>query len=452
MPSPFRRPIRAQAAAVLMALALVSAATASGTAASDNDGQAREPAQTTLLSRGLNGRPANADSGTAKVSADGNRIAFGSLASNLVRGDTRNTPDLFVFTRSTGEITLVTRGVNGAQADGASRVNDISSTGRFVAFDSTATNLVPNDTNGASDIFVRDLQRGRTERISVPAGGGQADNVSFRPAISANGRFVAFDSFASNMIPDDTSGGIDIFLRDRWEHTTTRVSVGINGVEQDGEADSPVISADGQTICYDTNSTNLVPGDVNGMGDVYCYNRATQTPELISASHDGSPTEAFSGVGGVSAHGRYVAFTTLSSNIVPGDTNGQADVFVRDRRTDTTVRVSVATNGTEGDLESFWPSISDDGKVVSFDSHATTLIPHDTNGKFDVFVHFIDSGVTRRVSVSSSGAQGNDATLVSNLSGDGRFAVFQTGATNLVPNDTNGHADVLLRGPVTPPG
>ena len=450
MLSTCRRASRTQRAAVAVAaLALVGAGASTGATAAGS--LALEPATTTLVSKGLNGRPANGDSGTAKVSADGNRVAFGSSASNLVRGDRNRMTDLFVLTRSTGDIRLVTRGVNGAPADGASRVNDISGTGRFLAYDSSATNLVPNDTNGVSDVFVRDLRQAGSERISVPSGGGQADNVSFRPAISANGRFVAFDSFATNMVPGDTSGGIDIFLRDRWENTTTRVSVGINGVEQDGEADSPVISADGRVVCYDTNSTNLVPGDVNGQGDVYCYNRVTATPELISVSYDGSPTDAFSGVGGVSANGRYVAFVSASSRIVEGDTNGEADVFVRDRRTDTTVRVSVASNGAEGDSQSFWPSISDDGRVVSFDSNATTLVPNDTNARFDVFVHFVDSGQTRRVSVSSSGAQGNDASLVSNLSGGGRFVVFQSGATNLVPRDTNGHADIFLRGALAVP-
>ena len=299
-----RRPDRSTRpwrAAVLMGLALVCAAPMAGAAPADHRDDARSHARTTLVSEGLLGRPANGDSGTAKLSANGNRVAFGSFAGNLVRHDTNESTDLFVLTRSTGEMTLLNRGVHGAQADAASRVNDLSRTGRFVAYDSGATNLVPGDTNGVYDIFVRDLKRWRSERISVPAEGGQADNVSFRPAISDNGRFVAFDSFATNMVPDDTSGGIDIFLRDRWKETTTRVSVGANGVEQDGEADSPVISADGRIICYNTNSTNLTPGDDNGgESDVYCYNRFTDTPELISVGLDGTAAELNSIVGGVS--------------------------------------------------------------------------------------------------------------------------------------------------------
>lgn len=435
--------------AVAVALALLTAGAA--TAAPDADRSGAAPGRTRLVSVGLGGSPGNGSSGSAKISTDGNRVAFGSSARNLVRGDDDGGSDLFVRTRSTGRTVLVDLGWDGEQSTGPSRVNELSRTGRYVAYDSAAADLVPNDTNDQYDIFVRDLRRQRSERVSVSSSGEQANSYSNLPAISSSGRFVAYTSYATNLVPDDTNGGLDVFLRDRREDTTTRVSEGEGGVQAAGESASAVISANGRVICYVSNADNLTPDEDNEYGGIFCVDRIAGVPELVSHTFDGSPIGYYPVLGGVSAGGRYVVFSSLADNIVADDTNEVADVFVRDLRTDTTRLVSVTSSGEQADAESFWPSISDDGAVVSFDSLASNLVGDDTNGKYDVYVHRLDTGRTRRASVSTAGAQGNLASLVSNLSGDGRFVVFNTGATNLVPGDTNGAADVLVRGPLRAP-
>ena len=436
---------------LLCSAAVVIPSAAAASAAQPRHSPAPAGAETVLISQGLRGRLANADSGTAKISENGNRVAFGSFASNLVRHDTNEITDLFLRTVSTGRTRLVTIGWDGEPVDGVSRVNDINPTGRFVAYDSIASNLAGHDTNTFYDVYVRDMTRQRSERISVPAGGGQGNHHSTRPAISDNGRFVAFDSYANNMIADDTNGGTDVFLRDRLQNTTTRVSVGPGGEQANGESANAVMSRTGRIICFDSGADNLASDDTNEGSDVYCYDRNTGVAELISQNTEGVAAEIGSVLGGVSGDGRFVVFTTRSPDIVPGDTNDVADIFVRDRVTDTTERVSVRSNGAQANGMTLWPSISDDGTVVAYDSEASNLVPHDTNGKFDVFVHFLDTGQTRRASVSSAGVQGELASMVSNLSGDGRYVVFQTGATTLFPDDTNDHADVVVRGPYANP-
>jgi Tol biopolymer transport system component len=254
-----------------------------------------------------------------------------------------------------------------------------------------ATNLVPGDTNGTGDVFVRDRQAGITERVSVGPGGVQGNRFSNGRALSPDGRFVAFNSLAANLVPGDTNGTFDVFVRDRDTGTTERVSVGPGGVQ----------------------------ADVGGA------------------------------LGALSADGRFVAFESLSSNLVPGDTNGTTDVFVRDRQTGTTRRISLGPGGVQGDGQSFGAQISADGRFVAFASNATNLAPGDTNGESDVFVRDRRTGTTLRASLGPGGVRGNGQSNNPGLSADGRFVAFLSFATNLVPGDTNDTQDVFLR--VLPP-
>jgi Tol biopolymer transport system component len=212
----------------------------------------------------------------------------------------------------------------------------ISADGRFVAFTSFATNLVPGDTNRRDDVFVRDRLTGTTELVSVDSAGNQGNRDSGSPAISADGRFVAFHSVATNLVPGDTGNMTDVFVRDRLTGTTQRVSVDSAGTEGNGASVEPAISGDGRFVAFYSFATNLVPGDTNGDGDVFVHDRQTGTTERVSVDSAGNQGSAISDgfrKVSISADGRVVAFVSVATNLVPGDTNGGSDAFVHDRQT-----------------------------------------------------------------------------------------------------------------------
>ncbi len=311
-----------------------------------------------------------------------------------------------------------------------------SADGRIVAFQSAAWNLVPGDTNGAWDVFVHDRQTGATERVSVDSVGGQANGDSFAAGISADGRFVAFTSLASNLVPGDTNDTHDVFVHDRQTGATERATVDSSGREGDGQSIGTALSADGRFVVFYSLATNLVPGDTNGLRDVFVRDRQSGTTERVSVNSSGVQGNADSGEGTISADGRFVAFDSLASNLVPFDGNASVDCFVRDRQTGTTERVSVDSSGHEADSFSDSPAIDAHGRVVAFSSHATNLVPGDTNGRYDVFVHDRQTGATERVSVDSSGGQAFGDSRVFGIDGNGRFVPFVSDADNLVPSDT----------------
>ncbi|HVM12600.1 MAG TPA: hypothetical protein VM638_09040 [Actinomycetota bacterium] len=284
---------------------------------------------------------------------------------------------------------------------------------------------------------------GRTERVSVPSDGGQADFVSFRPSISADGVRVAFQSSASNLVPGDTNGWGDIFVRDRKMNTTRRVSVSSDGSQANRTSTAPAISADGRYVAFISGATNLVPGDTSTAEDVFVHDLATARTERVSVSSEGAeanaPAVASDGnVPAISADGRYVTFVSAASNLVPGDSNELADVFIRDRILGATERVSAGIAGVDSNGASGQPSISADGRLVAFQSTATNLVEGDTNLWEDAFVRDRSTGTTERISVGAAGAQGNHRSGWPSISADGRHVAFQSFASNLVPNDTNG--------------
>jgi len=241
-------------------------------------------AQTTSrVSVSSGGTQSNDDSIEPSISADGRLIAFESLASNLVPGDTNNVRDIFVRDRQSGVTSRVSVGACGVQADAASEWASISSDGRHVAFESFASNLVPGDTNNTYDVFVRDLATGVTERVSVSSSGAQADGGSFEPSISSDGRFVAFSSVATNLVTGDTNNVRDIFVRDRVAGTTTRVNVATGGAQALGLiSTTPAISGDGRRVAFVSFASNLVHGDTNNTGDIFLRDRAAGTTTRVS--------------------------------------------------------------------------------------------------------------------------------------------------------------------------
>lgn len=321
----------------------------------------------------------------------------------------------------------------------------ISDDGRFVAFESDADNLVDADTNEVTDVFVRDRQTGTTSRVSVDSNGIEGDGGSLHPSISGDGRFVAFTSGASNLVAADTNGFWDVFVHDRQTGAVSRVSVAGNGIEGNHVSAAPSISSDGRYVAFFSAASNLVAGDNNSTIDVFVRDRQTGTTTRVSVASNGAEGDDSSmGSVAISGDGRFVAFYSLSRNLVAGDTNGTWDVFLHDRQTATTVRVSVDSSGAEGNGLSVDPSISGDGRFVAFDSAASNLVAGDTNGARDVFVYDRETGTTARVSLDSAGAEGGGGVL-SSISDDGRYVAFESLASNLVSGDTNGDWDVFVR-------
>jgi len=339
---------------------------------------------------------------------------------------------------------LISLALDGGEADGASFTPAISADGRYVAFASAASTLVAGDTNGTEDVFVYDRVARTTERVSLSSAGEQGNGDSYGPAISADGRYVAFTSSASSLTAGDDNSDLDIFVRDRVAHTTVLASVGPHGTMGDGPSVAPSISADGRLVAFESDAATLVPNDTNGTGDVFVHDIVTGLTRRLSVGGNGEETESPSFGPAISADGSSVAFESFSSRLVPGDTNGALDVFVADVPTGNISRVSLATDGGQADDRSYSPSISADGRIVAFASFANNLVPDDTNGLLDVFIRRRDQQTTTRLSVGPDGAPGDGLSFAPVVSADGALVVFSSEADNLVPDDSNGTRDVFL--------
>jgi Tol biopolymer transport system component len=394
---------------------------------------------TERVSVASDGTEGNAWSGPASLSSDGRFVAFDSEASNLVRDDTNSSQDIFVHDRSTGVTERVSVATDGGEANSGALDPSVSSDGRFVAFHSSASNLVPSDRNGSvTDIFVHDRSTGVTELVSVASDGGEGNSTALNPSLSSDGGLVAFRSDASNLVPGDTNNWHDIFVHDRSTGVTERASVASDGGQANLESLlSPSLSSDGRVAAFDSRANTLVPGDTNFMFDIFAHDRVTGKTERLSLASDGTQTNGSSLLPSLSSHGQVVAFMSGATDLVPGDTNGFDDIFVRDRVAGETERVSVASDGLQANSASVTPSLSADGRVVAFWSVAGNLVPADTNGVEDTFIHDRTTGATERVSVAS---------VVPSLSSDGRVVAFLS-LESLVPGDANGMRDVFVRGP-----
>ncbi|MCC6578802.1 MAG: PD40 domain-containing protein, partial [Phycisphaeraceae bacterium] len=374
------------------------------------------------------------------------------------------------------------RYVGNLNANGNSAIPLISDDGRIISFDSDASNLVPDDDNYDMDIFIYDRQTGQMSPLligngfayddisltSISASGaigyGFSDEAYARPGgwlnkasdgttgngpsyngqISGDGHSAGFFSYSSNLVPGDTNDAIDVFVRDFVTHQTIRVSVASDGTQANGISASGPLNYDGRFVTFISLATNLVPNDTNGVFDVFVYDRQTGQTQRVSVASDGTQANGGSVVSSISADGRFVVFSSAADNLVPNDTNGAKDLFVYDRTTGITQRVNVATDGTQGNANSYKAEISADGRYVAFISGADNLVPGDTNHVADAFVHDLVTGQTRRVSMASDGSQADgDSTYVS-ISADGRIVVFSSFANNLVPGDED-YSDIFVR-------
>jgi hypothetical protein len=411
----------------------------------------RWPGQTvraSVSSAGTEGnRPQNPSVSRPALSGDGRFVAFQSVASNLVSGDTNDREDVFVRDRATGQTTRVSVSSTGTEGNDFSGGPTISQDGRIVAFTSNASNLVDGDTNNAFDAFVYDRQTGQTTRVSVSSTGAQGNGDSFASGSSADGRFVAFTSMASNLVSGDTNAHRDVFVHDRETGQTTRVSVSSSGVQGDSDSFAGIASADGRFVAFFSTASNLVPDDTNGTTDVFVHDVQTGQTSRVSVSSGGAQANGFSFSPAISADGRFVAFTSDASDLAAGDATG-TDIFVHDRRTGQTSLVSADRTGVGGALFSDGAALSADGRFVSFFSFAP-LTSDDSNVHEDVFIRDRLTGETRRVSVGNDGAQGNGDSVEQSLSADGRFVAFASIASNLVSGDTNLTYDTFVVGGVS---
>lgn len=395
----------------------------------------------------------SSNSERGSVSPDGRFVAFSSDAVDLVPGDTNGQIDVFLHDNLTGQTSLVSIGLGGAPADGASRSPVVSQDGRFVAFQSLATNLVPSDTNGQLDIFLRDMTAGTTLRASVDSAGAQANDDSQTPSLSRNGRYVAFTSSASNLVSGDANGQTDVFVHDAQTHVTVRTSVDSGGVEGNAASRFPSLSGDGRYVAFASSASNLVVGDTNNATDAFVRDLIAQQTVRVSLTNAGAQsvggiTVTLNNGPAISADGRFVAFASDATDLVPGDTNGQRDIFVRDIQGGTTTLVSLASNGSQGNGTSFTVGISGDGRMVAFRSQASNLVAGDTNGTPDVFLRDVAAQTTELLSPGIGGNPANGPVDGSSsgpvLSDDGSDVGFSSDASNLVAGDTNAMRDYFV--------
>jgi len=351
-----------------------------------------------------NGEPANGNSFFPSISSNGQYVVFESAASDLTYGDTNGVDDIFLQDTSSGITGRVSEAAGPVEANADSYNPVISADGNFVVFESAADNLVVDDTNGFNDIFIRDLPHNTITRLSIPNAGGQSNGDSYDPDIDAYGRYVVFGSSASNLVSSDTNSVSDVFVRDLVAGTTTRISVSATapGVEN-GSSAKPAISPDasnspdGVIVAYESLAANMVYGDGNASLDVFtrkvtradlATGTAAGTTARVSVSGAGAEGSGDSHHADISNSGRFVTFRSLAINLISGDSNSAADVFIKDTATGAVSLVSRSANGdqTGSGTTSDNPSLNADGRYVAFSSDATSLVAGDTNGYSDTFM------------------------------------------------------------------
>lgn len=349
------------------------------------------------------------------VSADGRFVAFVSTRSDLVPNDSNGVPDVFLVDRMTGEVERVSVAGDGSQGNAESGLPDISADGRRVLFLSEASNLVAGDGNGRIDVFLRDRSAGTTQRISVASGGTEANGDSTAAALSGDGRRIAFASTANTLVGADGNGVADIFLRDLDAASTTRLSVSSAGVEANGASSEPSVNHDGGRVAFLSSASNLVAVDSNGVGaDLFVRDVGAASTRIGSLNDAAAvtPTQAIdSAYPGISGDGRYVAFAS-SAAYVAGDAAGLRDLFRTDLDSNTTVRVSLADDEQVPNAAAAprrGRGISFDGQRLLFASAAGNLVAGDGNGVDDLFLRDVVAGSTRRLSLRADGSDSASA-------------------------------------------
>lgn len=381
----------------------------------------------------------------ASTNRDGTLMVFTSTGDDLVPGDTNGLPDVFLRDRRAGTIERLSERLGGGDASSFSGGAHISADGRYAVFESHASDLVPGDTNGAIDVFRVDLASRTIELVSVDAFRRPANGASGTAFVSADGNFVVFSSVATNLVAADTNGVEDVFLRDMRAGTTMLASVGARGDQiRDFSRVFGPPSDDGRYVVFSTWADYVVSGDANASTDVFLRDLHAGTTQLVSESLSGVPAGEGSTWARMTGDSAFVVFESHADDLVPGDSNDEQDVFRWERQTGEIVLVSVSTVGDQADLDSGRPWPSDDGDSVVFMSNATNLIPGGSQGLEHVYRHDVSRGVTILLSVDEQGVLANNGfDLQPKISGNGQIVVWDSPASNLVPNDTNNRKDVF---------
>lgn len=399
---------------------------------------------TTQISVAPDGTAGTIDSVDASLSGNGRFTAYASKATNLVASDTNGYQDVFVHDSQTKVTTRVSVASDGLQGDRDSGAPKISADGRYVVFESAARNLVAGDLNNKVDIFVHDRDTATTSRVSVDGAGVESNGISLSPSISDDGRYIAFSSEGTNLVVADTNNSSDIFVRDTRDGSTTRLSLSSAAAQGDDASSAPVISGDGGSVVFQSFATNLAAGDTNGQPDVFHRELLSGTTTLVSRSSAGIVGDGISEGPDVSNDGRLVVFRSAASNLVPGDLNSRADVFLRDTLTDVTTRVSQTSLGVDADDFSASPAISGNGLYVTYSSVAKNLITGDSSDWEDVFVLDIEHSIMHRVSVGLGASEANNPSYRPAISSDGRYIAFGSNASNLVNSGDGSKSQVYL--------
>jgi len=390
-----------------------------------------------LMSLTTEGEIFNQASSIPSVSADGRYLAFRSRGSN-------GFAQIYVRDRLLETTTLISQNTRGEPSENNSTDAKISSSGRYVVFASKASNLVDNDVNGQYDVFLHDRQLGHTSIISTNSLGELGNDLSRRPAISFDEQFVVFESKASNLVANDNNGERDIFVHDLVKHETTRVSLGIFASEANAPSYHSSISGDGRYVAFLSYATNLVLGDINGYVDVFVRDRVSGTTTRESVRGYAVEANYSSGAPNISADGRYIVFTSSASNLVDNDANGEADVFLRDRLYQITNMVSTDLNGVQAAGGSFFSTFSSDGKYVAFNSKGENFAGGAGSTYLQIYLKDLLSGKLRLISKDQYGNPGNQTSLRPTISADGRYVGFESVATNFSPTGTHQQTNCFI--------
>ena len=383
----------------------------------------------------------------ADLSASARIVAFTSEATNLVAGDTDTVRDIVVANLRKGTGTLASVSTEGVKGDAESDDPVLDRRGKRVVFSSEASNLVADDLNGMKDIFVRDLKKHTTVRVSVASDGTEANGRSVQAALSGNGQVVVFASIADNLVPGDTNGLTDVFAHDLRTGETLCLSVTPDGLPADGISSAPAVSASGRYVAFLSEASNLGPAVEPGTSQAFVRDLVKGTTQLASVGLEGALADGDCHDLSISANGRRVAFVSAASNLVAGDAHPGLDVFVLDRKKQVTRLVTRGLEGAAADADSREANISRNGKWLAFTSDATNLVVGDQNACTDVFRWSLKKGLIDRVSVASSGEEADGNSDNGCLQRNGRFVSFSTRASNLFEGAADGAWSVAIRRP-----
>lgn len=378
------------------------------------------------------------------ISGDGSVVVFQSTSQDIVPGDATGTRHIYAFERDTKKITRVSVNDSGKPGNKQSFGASISADGRFVVFISDANNLVPGDTAGNQDVFLRDRQAGTVTRISVSNTGEPANKDCRDAVISADGRIIAFASTASNLDDNNMNNSADIFVYDRVSKFIRRITMTPDGFEADHGSGEPSISSDGQFVAFYSHATNLLPIDTNRSPDIYVFDVFTGKTELVSVASNRMIGNRDSRRPSISGDGRFVVFESWASDLTTDDKNDAPDIMLRDRQSKKTIRISNAPDGKPGNDDSRDPRISNDGNVIIYTSYASNLVKNDTNNLPDIFLYDRATRRTERVNLSVKNEQADSRSGEGTLSENGEVVAFTSKASNLIEGDTNKSLDIFL--------